>query len=348
MPDFDQLQVGNAVLPLTTTSERGLLFDADPALAYALDFWVYVIRTYVGTRLVQELAEAGITWAGRPISDAVAQWYPYEPLPEQLENQFQFPLLAAYRTEISTERFTAGHDVDSTALEVLYILPPLDAAGMERVAPILHAIMQSLRRKTTDAWDPGYTPPGGNPGDQFTSKPYANVDAIGFGDDRDYQHGRRNPMGSHGWLSSGGGLHFPTLRLKAYVRERDEYNPTQGGPRKFAGADITADLLAPDGSRVHPLVQVATQQAPTVTSLSPSAGTAAGGTSVTITGTLFLSGPPQVQFGGNYAPSVTFNSSTSLTVTTPAMSGPGAVGVTITNRDGQSVLALSAFTFTSP
>ena len=63
--------------------------------------------------------------------------------------------------------------------------------------------------------------------------------------------------------------------------------------------------------------------APTVTSVSPSSGTSAGGTTITITisGTNFVSGAT-VTVGGVAATSVSVVSATSITATTPAgMSG---------------------------
>ena len=68
---------------------------------------------------------------------------------------------------------------------------------------------------------------------------------------------------------------------------------------------------------------------PTVTSVSPNVGTTAGGTSVTITGTNFVTGAT-VTFGSNAATNVTIVSSTQITAATPA-GAAGAVTVTVTN-----------------
>ena len=72
---------------------------------------------------------------------------------------------------------------------------------------------------------------------------------------------------------------------------------------------------------------------PTVTAVSPSAGPAAGGTPVTITGTNFT-GATAVKFGSTAAASFTVNSSTSITATSPA--GSGTVDVTVTTNGGTS------------
>jgi alpha-tubulin suppressor-like RCC1 family protein len=72
---------------------------------------------------------------------------------------------------------------------------------------------------------------------------------------------------------------------------------------------------------------------PTVTGVEPNHGPAAGGTSVTITGTN-LTGTSAVKFGSTNAASFKVNSDTSLTAVSPA--GTGAVDVTVTTPSGTS------------
>jgi hypothetical protein len=76
---------------------------------------------------------------------------------------------------------------------------------------------------------------------------------------------------------------------------------------------------------------------PTITSLNPVRGTAAGGTSVTIAGTNFLSGAT-VTFGGVAAAQVTVSSSTQIVAVTPAdgNSSGGPVPVVVTNPGGMN------------
>ena len=81
---------------------------------------------------------------------------------------------------------------------------------------------------------------------------------------------------------------------------------------------------------------------PTVSSVSPSSGVAAGGTSVTITGTNFASGAT-VTFGSAAATNVVVVSSTTITATTPA-GATGAVTVTVT-VDAQSGSLTNGFTY---
>jgi len=83
--------------------------------------------------------------------------------------------------------------------------------------------------------------------------------------------------------------------------------------------------------------------APTVTSISPNSGPAAGATPVTITGNNFT-GATAVRFGGTAATSFTVNSATSITATSPADSG--TVDVTVTNSSGTSATsAVGQFTY---
>ena len=82
---------------------------------------------------------------------------------------------------------------------------------------------------------------------------------------------------------------------------------------------------------------------PTVTSVSPSSGPSAGGTSVSITGSNFT-GATAVHFGSSAASGVIVNSATSITATAPAHAA-GAVDVTVTTPSGTSTTS-SADLFT--
>jgi hypothetical protein len=76
---------------------------------------------------------------------------------------------------------------------------------------------------------------------------------------------------------------------------------------------------------------------PTVTSVSPSSGSIAGGTSVTITGTTFT-GETSVTFGGTSATSVSVVNSTTITCVTPAHT-VGLVTVAVTTPPGTGSLS---------
>lgn len=83
--------------------------------------------------------------------------------------------------------------------------------------------------------------------------------------------------------------------------------------------------------------------APTVASISPTSGPATGGTSVTITGTGFLAGA-MVAIGGVSCTSVTVNSSTSVSCTTPSGTA-GTADVVVTNTDSQTGTGVGIYTY---
>lgn len=98
--------------------------------------------------------------------------------------------------------------------------------------------------------------------------------------------------------------------------------------------------------------------APTLTNVAPASGLLAGGTVLTLTGTSFTNGatvafvelPSNDVFGtpsSKVAASVTVNSSTQLTVTTPSASSVGAVDVVVMNPDFQTATRASGFTYTT-
>ena len=89
-----------------------------------------------------------------------------------------------------------------------------------------------------------------------------------------------------------------------------------------------------------------TNPAPVVGSVSPNSGSPAGGTSITITGTGFLSNAA-VSIGGAAASSVSVVNSTTITALTPAHTA-GTVDVVVTNTDGQSGTKTQAFTYVTP
>lgn len=85
---------------------------------------------------------------------------------------------------------------------------------------------------------------------------------------------------------------------------------------------------------------------PNATTISPSHGGLAGGTTVEITGTK-LSGVTSVTFGGVNAQSFTVNSATKITAVTPAGTA-GAVNVVVADADGNASTLTNAWTYDAP
>jgi hypothetical protein len=84
---------------------------------------------------------------------------------------------------------------------------------------------------------------------------------------------------------------------------------------------------------------------PTVTAISPTSGSTAGGTSVTITGTGFT-GATAVTIGGTAVTSFSVTNATTITAVTPAGSA-GAASVLVTSPDGTNA-ANTLFTYVAP
>ncbi len=119
---------------------------------------------------------------------------------------------------------------------------------------------------------------------------------------------------------------------------------TADSPAGTGTVDVT--VTTPVGtSATSPADQFTYIAAPTVTVLSPTSGTTAGGTPVTITGTGFT-GATAVDFGPTAATNVSVVSATSITADSPA--GTGTVDVTVTTPGGTSpTSSADQFTYTA-
>ncbi|MBV4533714.1 autotransporter domain-containing protein [Pseudomonas sp. SWRI107] len=115
-------------------------------------------------------------------------------------------------------------------------------------------------------------------------------------------------------------------------------------PANAAGAS-NVTVTTPGGTFTLTNAYTYVTPAPTLSSINPNSGSTAGGTSVTLTGTN-LSGATAVTFDGVAATGLVVNSSTSVTVTTPAHAA-GAVAVSITTPGGNTSLA-AAYTYVTP
>ncbi len=113
-------------------------------------------------------------------------------------------------------------------------------------------------------------------------------------------------------------------------------------PAHAAGA-VNVVVINPDG-QTGTLTNGFTYAAPpTVTSVSANFGPIAGGGTVTVNGTGFITGAT-IDFGGVDCGSVSFISSTILTCTLPAHNA-GPIAVTVTNTNGGIGSKASAFTY---
>lgn len=145
-----------------------------------------------------------------------------------------------------------------------------------------------------------------------------------------------------GSFSTATAVRFGAVNATSFVINSSE-RITAVAPAGTGTVDVT--VTNPSGtssaSPVDRYTYVAS--APTVTSISPTAGPTSGGTTVIITGT-GLTAATAVTFGATPATGFTVNSSTQITATSPA--GTGTVDITVTTAVGTSATsAADRFTF---
>ena len=145
---------------------------------------------------------------------------------------------------------------------------------------------------------------------------------------------QRDDEADHGESHGKYALLFRGEGLRHRVETEPRVERSVGRDRRRHGATAATTATAAD------------EQAPTLTTLSPTSGPKAGGTLVTLNGTNFVSGA-KVYFGGVLSPSITFVSATQLRATTPAGSS-GNQAVTMVNPSGLNVVKQNAFQFTGP
>lgn len=127
--------------------------------------------------------------------------------------------------------------------------------------------------------------------------------------------------------------------------------PAGSNPYGLALADLNGDGLGDmvvdfyGLSSVSVVLNTSVVPAPTVTGVTPSTGSTAGGTSVTISGAAFT-GATAVTFDGVNATSFTVNSPTSITAVAPAHAA-GTVAIEVTTANGTGTGA-GLFTYTAP
>ena len=119
---------------------------------------------------------------------------------------------------------------------------------------------------------------------------------------------------------------------------------TTAAPMAGAGA-VNVQITNPDTQTDTSTSGYTYQAVPVITSVSPLAGNPAGGTSITITGTGFLSaGTTSIDLGGSACSSIVVNSATEITCTTTAHTA-GVVDVEMTNPDTQTATSSSGYTY---
>lgn len=329
MTDFATFKRGGVQYPLTSATTNALLKDADPAVWYALDFFKSVLLTHVGPRLLAEAAK----WTA-PITTAVAYSTWIDPGATPIDTRFRFPLLAVFRqkSEYGYRTTIWTHTVSEWG--VTYLLPKLSQTQAEQLAPIFKAVEDTLLDRSEKGMDPAY-----NAGASAWAA--AGIEQVRF------------VKGSFGMFVVPDAQQFflgwhGTLELM----ER-EMLPT-GAFSTLDAVDFTEDLVnAADQTTIAAFVQDKTDVAepeggfggaPTIASITPATGPAAGGTVVTLKGTNFFAGLA-VSFDGVAATSVVVVDRYTVTCHTPAHAA-GTVNVAVVNANGTVGFLDRGFSYT--
>jgi hypothetical protein len=327
MADYGTFTNGGISFPLTAATTNTLLKDADPAIYYGISYLAGVLDLHIGARLTSQAALEGYT-----ITTAAREQLTVEPSPHLLADQLLFPILALYRLEETHDEHTAAWEKTTGIWELAWILPPLTPRQQDKLTPILHAAARVLSRAVSQGWDPAYS--NGLKVWQTAGIQSARMTSVKYGA---YERIDGIPQ----W--------YRTLVARIEVVERTSYVSADFGA--YTGENLNLDIESGDETVVADVAQWKTAAAPTVTSLSPSTGTKAGGTAVTITGTGFAVGnTPSVSFGNIAATSVVVVSATSITCVTPAHDAYTSftASVVVENPDGQQGTLSDSFTFTTP
>lgn len=158
---------GGVQYPLSATSTNTLLRDADPAIYYALDFYQWVLEQYIGPRWVKACASANYRGPDQNLLTKLTNIaIGYNPVSELVSMQASLPILAIYRVSSTSLYKTVVKSEEQTIWEMVHILPPMDAAQMEQLLAVQHAMYALVDNRTEWGMDPAYTPPGGALGQQ--------------------------------------------------------------------------------------------------------------------------------------------------------------------------------------
>lgn len=144
---------GGVTFPLTDATTNALVTDGDPVIEKALAYFKKMLETYLGDRWAAECALCGLDDIEDTIVANVAH---YDPQPHLREQQFKFPLLAMFR---SSEQYSYKNHNRTASTEqhtVLWVMPPLTSAQMERMAPFIKLVTLVLQNRTEEGGDAAY------------------------------------------------------------------------------------------------------------------------------------------------------------------------------------------------
>lgn len=327
MTDYKRWKHGSVVYPLTDDTSNTLLFDADPALYYAIELFTEVIKVSVGDRLLSQSALHGYAFPS-----AVEKTIHYEPTPFLLADEIVFPLFCLYRSEEQWEHHTASFEKDSSVWEWAYVLPPMEPAAIAAIHPILRSVSVAVSKFAMRSFNPDVA-------DGNTLRDLSGIMKMHAGPVR---YGTFEPAeGERKW--------WRALMGKLFVQEKSDF--VLEDLKTFEGANISAPIDTPDGV-TDAVVDAMSHLPPIIERINPASGTKAGGTPFEVLGTRMRPGTTlRVLVGGAYASNVVVTNPTRAVGVTPEHDASPTFAAdvqVIDDQDNESNVLEGAFTFTTP
>lgn len=233
---LDAFAIGGSPATLPSATTNTLLRDADPAIFGLLDYLAWGLTRAIQSRLLAELA--ALPEHKLNITSAVMTRLSRDPAAIITSEQVRFPALAIWRTSAEHSERTRARLGEASACSLLYVLPPMTAAQVEAIGPILRTVEVAAIAYMTTLQHPAYTPPGGTAGEDITTR-------LGV----DFCFPRTTKFGAVESLSKG--LLMPALALEFELSEvsridTDQLNAFERGDTAFDVRDGATDTVVAD------------------------------------------------------------------------------------------------------
>lgn len=203
------LEQGGVDLPLAQQATgASILRVADPFLYQALPFWQWALQNYLSGAYEAAMAGQALATAG---TNACLTTAPTNPIPFiEGGSVIRPPLLACWPQKGQWEQFTLQRRHVKTTYSLAYVLPATDFDQMQRVGPLLQAVLAVLTLATEKQAIAAYTPVSGAAGDNVWHA--AKVEAVAF-----------NTYSFDAFLGTATKTYQPVLTAEVVVTKRDEW-----------------------------------------------------------------------------------------------------------------------------
>lgn len=150
---MEYFKYANVQSPIDGYDGYSSLSILDPVLYHMLGYYSATITHHIKNAWNYYTTILGKTELyDRP----VAYNLPYDPLPFEQTTMFKFPLLAIYRQSNQYNYKAFQYDHIISKFNLIYVMPPLDAAASEILYPFLTHVCRVIQDKTETNSDPSY------------------------------------------------------------------------------------------------------------------------------------------------------------------------------------------------